>query len=221
MNLLEWLLRFFILSFGGGGGGNSSGAQAAADEAAKEVLRGRINSLYGGEAQPALDEEKTRLGDATTSFYNDQLGRAYGKAARQNKFALARRSQLGGSVEADKGAELKTDLNLGSMKVAEAARRAMTGLDVSREGERLNAINLAGSGAGESAVSAAATGLRNAFANAESANKADILGGLFQTGAQASEMSSENARQAQLAAMMRQPRISAPSARTATETASS
>jgi hypothetical protein len=222
-DLLKWILNpggRFTLERSGGGGGGDSGAQAAQAEAEKEALRQRINSLYGGDAAPALDAEKARLGEATTGYYNDQLGRSYGKAVRENKFALARHGQIGGSVEADKGAELQTDLNLGSTRVSEAARRAMAGLDVGREQERLQAINLAGSGAGESSVGAAATGLRNAFANAETANKADILGGLFKSGAQASEMSSNATRDAQLAAMMRAPRLSSPSARTATETSS-
>jgi len=167
-----------------------------------------------------LEAEKKRIADATSGYYTDELGKGYEKATRANKFGLARRSLLGGSVEADTGAALKGDLELGATRVSDAARRAAAGLDTAREQERLQAIGLANAGAGESAISAASTGLRNAFANAESAQKADLFGGLFSAGAGQVEANADAVRQAKLAAMMRAPRLGVTPSRTATETPS-
>jgi hypothetical protein len=121
----------------------------------------------------------TKLAEATRSYYTDQLGRDYDKAERNNRFKLARSGQMGGSEQVFQQGELTSDRDLGATRVDEAVRRAVAQLKTSREQERLSAINLVNSGAGDSAVSAAQTGLRNSYANAESSEKRALFDDLF------------------------------------------
>lgn len=137
------------------------------------------------DARMSLEGERTKLGDATRKYHADQLSRAYTKAERNARFELARRSVLGGSSQVDSMSELDADRNLGATRVDEAVRRAMAQLESAREQERLSAISLVNSGAGESAVSAAQRGIQNSFANEESRQRADLTSDLFSAGANA------------------------------------
>lgn len=136
------------------------------------------------DARTAMDAENTQLGGATRSYYTDQLKRQYDIAERNQRFQLARQGLLGGSPESDTQAEISSARDLGATRVDDAVTQAITGLKTQREQERLNAINLVNAGGGESAVSAAQAGLRNAFASRASASKADLFGDLFATSAQ-------------------------------------
>lgn len=136
------------------------------------------------EARTAMEAENTKLGGATRSYYTDQLKRQYDIAERNQRFQLARQGLLGGSPESDTQAEISSARDLGATRVDDAVTQAVTGLKTQREQERLNAINLVNAGGGESAVSAAQAGLRNAFASRASAQKADLFGDLFATSAQ-------------------------------------
>jgi hypothetical protein len=136
-------------------------------------------------ARNSLEAEKTKLGDATRAYYADQLADAYEKGERKARFSLARRGVLGGSQQVDVMSELDRDRDMGATRVDDTVRRALAQLEASREQERLNAIQLVNSGAGESAVTAAHRGLQNAFANAESAQKVNLVEDLFSAGADA------------------------------------
>jgi hypothetical protein len=111
-------------------------------------------------AQKAMEGENTKLADATRAYYTDQLGRQYTKAERETRFKLARQGLLGGSEDVFQQGEVNSDRDLGATRVDEAVRHAVASLKTQREQERLNAINLVNSGAGDSAVSAAQAGLR-------------------------------------------------------------
>lgn len=137
------------------------------------------------DARKAMDQENTKLAEATRGYYTDQLGKDYAKAERQTRFKLARQGLLGGSEDINQQGEVKSDRDLGATRVDEAVSRAVSGLKTQREQERLNAIQLVNSGSGESAVSAAQTGLRNSFENAATAQKADLFSDLFANSADA------------------------------------
>lgn len=306
MNLLKWLFGFGTFSMGGGGGGDGgAGARQEEEERRKQLLRSRIDRLYGidtaapearrtprnltaqydtqqnsegasrnlsgyrdesdgamyapiyendresgqrlvgftgpngqrvgtrtlssndpenpqGEVIPdlpdlveqfnlpesqaarsAMEGEKTKLAEATRGHYADQLSRAHEKAERNARFNLARRSVLGGSSEIDTMSELSTDRNLGATRVDDAVRRAVAGLESAREQERLNAIQLVNSGAGDSAVSAAQRGLQNSFENQASAQRVDLTSDLFTAGANSLTASNLVDRDALLAARLR------------------
>lgn len=136
-------------------------------------------------ARQAMENENTQLAEATRGYYADQLGDDYQEAERNTRFKLARQGLLGSSEEVGQLGEVQQDRDLGATRVDEAVRRAIATLTSQREQERLNAINLVNSGAGESAVSAASAGLRNSFESVASQQKADIFGDLFSNTADA------------------------------------
>lgn len=189
----------------GEGSGFLQGAmgQAVAGENSQIAQRNVAGASEAETARQSLEAEKTQLGDATRSFHTDALQRSYEKAARQAKFNLARRSVLGGSGEVDVMSELSTDRNLGATRVDDAVRRAISGLETSREQERLNAIQLVNSGAGDSAVTAAQRGLQNAFENQSSQQRADLTSDLFSAGADAATFQNLNDQALAQAALFR------------------
>jgi hypothetical protein len=154
-------------------------------------------------ARAALEAEKNQLVEATRAYYADQLSRAYADAERNARFNLARRGVLGGSSEVDIMGDLSSDRSLGATRVDEAVRRAAADLETAREQERLSAIGLVNSGAGDSAVTAAQRGLQNAFASRSSAQKADLTGDLFGAGANAIAAQNMSEAEAALAARYR------------------
>jgi hypothetical protein len=160
--------------------------QAQEEEARKQTVRDRINKMYGVGDDPEAQAAKTQLategknvGDATSSYYTDQLGRGYTAAERNARFNLARQGLLGGSADSDQQGQLKSDRDLGATRIGEASRSAVTALQAQREQERLNATGLVNAGTGSEAVRAASTGLQSSLNNASSANKANIFGDLF------------------------------------------
>lgn len=210
--MLRWLLfgPLVVLRIGDDGGGGGGGSNEEEEEARKAELRRRIDKLYGvGDdsdaraAAQSMDEENTKLAGATRSYYADKLGEQYGDAERQKRFSLARRKLLGGSEEIFQQGELKEDRDMGATRVDDAVRRAVTGLRNQREQERLSAINLVNSGAGDSAVSAAQAGLRNSFDAAASAQKAALFDDLFGSAVDGLASGNEAARAAALGARYR------------------
>lgn len=173
----------------------------AADDTAGQAYDADARTAADAKAQ--MESENTKLSDATRAYYTDALGRQYAKAERGTRFALARQGLLGGSADVDEQAEVKTDRNLGATRVDDAVRRAVAGLQTQREQERLNAVNLVNSGAGDSAVTAAQRGLENSFQTANTQQKADLFGDLFSSAADATAASNMQAQQAALAAQYR------------------
>lgn len=178
---------------GGGGGFFGNFATQVHDKAMSD------NAALADQAAAArtsLEGENTKLGDATRAYYTDQLGRTFNEASRNTRFKLARQGLLGGSEEAFQQGEVGSDRDLGATRIDEAVRRAVASLKTQREQERLNAVGLVNAGAGDSAVSAAQTGLRNSLENANSQQKADIFGDLFSHSADAIAASNANDNEA-------------------------
>jgi hypothetical protein len=162
-----------------------------------ETVQG--NSAEVDAAKQAMDEENTKLGDATRGYYADQLGRDYTKAERNTRFKLARQGLMGGSEDVNQQGEVRSDRDLGATRVDDAVRRAVATLTGNREQERLSAVGLVNAGSGDSAVSAAQAGLRNSLANSESAQKVDLFGDLFANSVDAMTGANQTAREAALA----------------------
>lgn len=150
-------------------------------------------------AQQQMKDESQQVVDATRGYYTDQLTRSFGAAERNNRFRLARAGLQGGSADVDTNAELSTDRNLGATRIDQAARAAAANLDTQREQERMNAISLVNSGAGDSAVLSAQAGLKNSLAQAQNTNKVNLFSDLFTTGANGVADMNQNAA---LAAML-------------------
>jgi hypothetical protein len=157
------------------------------------------NSSVASDAAKQMAADRTNVSDATRGYYTDQLARSFGGAERNARFRLARQGLMGGSADVDTHSELQTDENLGATRIDQASRAAAASLDQQREQERLNAISLVNSGAGESAVASAQSGLKNSLANVTSAQRANLFGDLFTAGANSYTASNQDAA---LAAML-------------------
>jgi len=151
------------------------------------------------DARTAMEGENTKLANATRSYYTDQLGREYNKAERETRFKLARQGLMGGSEDIYQQGDVRSDRDLGATRVDEAVRRAVGQMKTQREQERLNAVQLVNSGAGDSAVSAAQAGLKNTFENANAAQKVSLFDDLFTNAADAFSANNLNAQQQLLA----------------------
>lgn len=180
---------------------------AGAEEARKDALRERINKMYGqGDeaAAAAMEQENTKLAEATRRYYTEQLGEQSQKAERATRFKLARQGLLGGSEEVHQQGDVREDRDLGATRVDEAVRRAIAALTEQREQERLGAVNLVNAGQGEDAVRAAQAGLRSSFENANNQQKADLFGDLFSGAADSAANNNNAAAEAMMAARYRE-----------------
>lgn len=157
----------------------------------------------GTAARAAMEAENTKLGDATRSYYTDKLGKDYTKAERETRFKLARQGLMGGSEDIYQQDEIESDRDLGATRVDEAVRRAVSDLKGKREAERLNAVQLVNAGAGDSAVSAAQTGLKNTFEAANSAQRVNLFDDLFANTADAVANNGQQEQQSALLARYR------------------
>lgn len=136
-------------------------------------------------ARGELQSEEDKLAGSTRDFYGEDLKHTYDRAKRNNTFALADRGLLGGTAQVDTERELNRDNTLGATRLEDEVRAAVASLKGQREGERLNALSLVNSGAGEEAVSGAKAGLSRAIQNASATRKASIASDLFTQGADA------------------------------------
>lgn len=151
------------------------------------------NAPAADAAAAQLEKERGDVSGATRGYYSDQLARSFAAAERNNRFNLARQGLQGGSTEVDTNRELQTDQSLGATRIDQAARASAAALDQQREQERMNAISLVNSGAGESAVASAQAGLRNSLQNVSTQQRANLFGDLFATGADAFSSQNYNA----------------------------
>jgi hypothetical protein len=164
-------------------------------EAQNKQAQGQFdeNAPVADAATKQMAAERGQVSDATRGYYSDQLARSFAAAERNNRFNLARQGLQGGSTEVDTNRELQTDQSLGATRIDQAARAAAASLDQQREQERMNAISLVNSGAGESAVASAQAGLRNSLQNVSTQQRANLFGDLFTTGADAFSSQNYNA----------------------------
>lgn len=171
-----------FLGGGGGGGGDGGAAQQQAEEARKDALRGRVNSLFQGpDAQPQFKSQEDALAQNYRDYYSSDLKRNYDAAARNLKFSAANSGNVGGSAYADQQSKLDEQNQLGGTRIEDAVRSAVNNLRNSREDARTRSISLINAGEGESGVQAASTGLQNSISAANSAQKQNLFGDLFGT----------------------------------------
>lgn len=162
------------------------------EEARKQKIRDQIDAMYD---PSTMGGEETKISEATRQYYTDILNRSSAAAERNTRFNLARSGQLGGSAQSDKMSDILSDKNLGATRIDQAVRQAVQGLKTQRENERLGAYSLVDTGTGSEAINAASTGLKNAFNNAMTANRADLFGDLFAGTADAAVAQQNNALQ--------------------------
>lgn len=113
------------------------------------------------------------------------LDQQFGEASRQNLFGLARSGLLGGSVDAESGADLTRRYGEGKIKAEQAGLSAASDLRAADEKTRQNLISLAQSGIDTGTASSLAAGQMSAAAdlarsNTTSSSLGDLFGNLSQ-----------------------------------------
>lgn len=113
------------------------------------------------------------------------LDKQFGEASKQNLFGLARSGLLGGSVDAESGADLQERYGEGKIKAVQAGQSAASELRANDEKTRQNLIGLAQSGIDTGTAASLAAGQMGAAAelarsNTSSASIGDLFSNLSQ-----------------------------------------
>lgn len=119
-------------------------------------------------------------GQAVRDYFTDDLNRQRDVASRNTRYSLARSGLSGGSVDADKRADLDSTYDRGLLEVSNRALDAEGRARSADESTRLNLINQIQSGlSGGDAVESAGRQLEANLRDAQATSRANQLGDLF------------------------------------------
>ena len=182
--------RFFDrrLHKGGDGGAGAMRQQEEERQAKVQAAVDAINGKFGyGDANASA--QRQAMYDDVKSATRDTalrgLDKQYTTASQQNKFGLARSGLLGGSVDAESGADLTTRYGEGRIQAEQAGIGAASDLKALDEKTRQNLISLAQSGIDTGTAASLAAGQMAAAADsarsgAAVANVGDLFGNMSQ-----------------------------------------
>lgn len=171
-----------LLFKGGDGGAGQLRADEAARQAKVQAAVDAINAQFSRAGTAAYDD----LGSAVTGVAQADLDKQFTVADKQNRFGLARSGLLGGSVDAEAGAELGQRYGEGQIKATQAGIGAAADLKSTDERTRQNLISLAQSGIDTGTAASLAASQTAAAANAARAQvPAATVGDLFSNLSQA------------------------------------
>lgn len=166
---------------GGGGNSASNAAERRQDEEEARVAAGtsRVNSIFDGAGRQAQYNDFLT---AMRQSYGRQLGDEKTKADLNNKFALARNGQYGGSVQKDRGVTLGKDYQKGLLEVERQSQSQLSGIKAADEDARNRLIGMIQSGlSGQEASTNAATLLQNNLQAGRTATNVNAFGDAFGT----------------------------------------
>lgn len=148
-------------------------------QAAIKQTQGRINTVFDN---PRRARDISDFVSAVRTKSMEDLTRQNTDAARELKFALARGSLSGGSVNVDQNRRMADEYNRGLINVESRAQGAGAQLEAADQDARARLIQLATSGLdATTAASQAAAGLRSNFETARSQAFGEQLGDQFAT----------------------------------------
>lgn len=164
-----------------GGGSDKAAKQAQANEDARRAAiaqsTAQVNSIFDN---PSRTGQYDQLARDTTTYYTNQLDQQKAKNDRQMRFALARGGQVGGSLQADMGAQAGKDYLQG---VLEAQRRGLSAGAALRSQDEQSRANLIAAAQGgldaTSAASQAASALQSNLQASRPASTANAFGDAF------------------------------------------
>jgi hypothetical protein len=164
-----------------GGGGDGGAGQMRADEAERQrkvqMAVDTVNSTFNGSGRQAMYKD---VQDATRDVAVRDLDKQFTQASNQNLFGLARNGLLGGSVDAESGADLATRYGEGQIRATAAGQGAAADLQSVDERTRQNLVSLAQSGMDTGTAASMASGQMAAAADAARAtSQASTVGRLF------------------------------------------
>ncbi|MGV3727729.1 hypothetical protein [Hydrogenophaga sp.] len=164
-----------------GGGGDGGAGQMRADEEERQrkvqMAVDTVNSTFNGQGRQAMYKD---IQDATRDVAGRDLDRQFTTASNQNLFGLARSGLLGGSVDAESGADLATRYGEGQIRATAAGQGAAADLQSVDERTRQNLISLAQSGMDTGTAASMAAGQMAAAADtARATSQGASVGRLF------------------------------------------
>lgn len=148
--------------------------QTTADEQA--AVTG-ISSIF---TDPSRQAEYDKLGADTTAYYTNDVNQQEAIAARQQKFALARQGQTGGSQQAYEGGQLSQDYQKAIVQATNQGQTAEANLKSSDEQQRESLVTMAMNGLSANEGESQATGsLATSLQAAQGGIGAQSMGNLF------------------------------------------
>ena len=175
--------------FKGGDGG--AGDLRRQEEERQSKVQSAVDAINGkfGYGDPSAQQQRDAmyadLQGATRDTALRGLDKQYSTASQQNKFGLARSGLLGGSVDAESGADLTTRYGEGRIQAEQAGIGAASDLRAVDERTRQNLISLAQSGIDTGTAASLAAGQMAAAADsarsdAATANVGDLFSNMSQ-----------------------------------------
>ncbi|MBX3610395.1 MAG: hypothetical protein KF871_10925 [Hydrogenophaga sp.] len=168
-------------------GGDGGAAQMRADEEARQrrvqAAVDTVNGVFGGSGRQAMYDD---IKNATKDVAMRDLDQQHTQASKQNLFGLARAGLLGGSVDAESGADLARRYGEGQIRATAAGQNAAADLQSVDEKTRQNLVSLAQSGIDTGTAATLASGQMVAATDAaRSTAQSANVGRLFDDMAQA------------------------------------
>lgn len=162
-------------------GGDGGAGQARADEQERQrKVQASVDAINTTFKQPGRQAMYDDIQGATRDVAVRDLDKQFSQASNQNLFGLARSGLLGGSVDAEAGADLGTRYGEGQIRATAAGQGAAADLQSVDEKTRQNLISLAQSGLDTgTAASLAAGQMASAADTARSTSASANVGRLF------------------------------------------
>lgn len=162
-------------------GGDGGAGQMRADEQERQrkvqAAVDTINSTFNGSGREAMYDD---ISNATRDVAMRDLDQQHTQASKQNLFGLARAGLLGGSVDAESGADLARRYGEGSIRATAAGQGAAADLRAVDERTRQSLIGLSESGMDTGTAAMMASGQMAAATDAaRSASASANVGRLF------------------------------------------
>lgn len=164
-----------------GGGGNSAvQAQQQADAQKQAAIAKGTSAVDAAFNNPQREADINAFQNATQGLYRQNLDKQQTAASLQNKFALARNGQVGGSVAVDHNKLLADDYNTGILKITQAANQAGARVRSADQSTQQNLQGLVQSGLDSgSAATQALTAMKSNIGAQQAAIDPTAVGDVF------------------------------------------
>lgn len=163
----------------GGSNGALKAQQRADAQKQAEIAQGTqaVDSVFN---DPQREKDIGAFEQATQGLLTNQLNKDQTTANLQNKFALARNGQVGGSVQVDQNKKLADDYNTGILKITQASKQAGARVRAADQSTQQNLLGLVQSGLDSgSAATQALTGMKSSLDAEKAAIDPTTVGNLF------------------------------------------
>lgn len=164
----------------GGGSDKALKAQQQADAAKQAQIAAGTRAVDAAFNTPQREADINAFQNATQGLLRQSLDKQQVQANLQNKFALARNGQIGGSVAVDRNKMLADDYNNGILKITQASKQAGARVRAADQSTQQNLLGLVQSGLDSgSAATQALTGMKSSLAAEKAAIDPSLVGDVF------------------------------------------